>query len=192
MTIREIADVAGVSIDTASRKAKELFPVRFQQGKRTDLTQREGIEVMKGLRKLNMVSLPQSAEVLPRSAEVAVGSTLTERDLQVIGTIVAAVMAGLDGRVQKIESRVEERQALLPGPKMADKDAIRQLVAREASRSGREHSKVWNELYDRCYYLHLGNFKVQAKNNGAKSVIDYIDAKGMSGDVLAVALDLWK
>jgi DNA-binding Lrp family transcriptional regulator len=195
MTMREIADAAGVSVDTASRKAKELFSAKFMQGKKVVLAQREAVEVMKQLRKVNFVELPQNAEALPQSAEAASGSSLTTRDLDLISAIVSRTVSmtiqQLDVRLSKIETRVEERQALLPAPKIADKDAIRQLVAKEAEFSSREHSSVWNELYTACYYRRMGNFKVQARNAGAKSVIDYIDSVGASGDVLAVAVDMW-
>lgn len=121
----------------------------------------------------------------------AVGSTLTERDLQIISTIVALTIQKLDVRMSNIESRVEERQALLPAPSLSDRDALRQIVAKEAARSGREERWVWNELYEVAYYHHLGNLKLRAKNSKAKSVLDYADSEGLCGQLLAIAIDKW-
>lgn len=158
----------------------------------TRLSQAQSIEVMKGIRKLNFVELPQNREVLPQIAEVG---SLSPRDLDLISAIVSRTVAmtiqQLDLRLSKIEERVEERQALLPAPKVSDRDSIRELVNKEAARSNKEQSLVWNELYDRCYYLRMGNLKLQAKNAKAKSVLEHIDKIGLSGEVLAIALDLW-
>lgn len=198
MTIREIANTAGCNEKTVKRIVAEKLPGRMQHGKVTRFTWEEAHFLMSILPKKNMVSnlgqmsSVQGANVL---SEQAVGSSLTTRDLDLISAIVSRTVSmtiqQLDVRLSKIETRVEERQALLPAPKVSDKDAIRQAVAREAEFSQREHSSVWNELYTACYYRRMGNFKLQAKNSGAKSVIDYVDAQGLSGDVLAVALDLW-
>ncbi|MEI8095914.1 MAG: hypothetical protein WCG80_17020 [Spirochaetales bacterium] len=195
MTIKEMAEVAGVSANTVNRKARELFWDKFQQGKRATFTRSESVQIMAALRKKGFVELPQNEEVLRQNEEVASGSSLTTRDLDLISAIVSRTVSmtiqQLDVRLAKIEGRVEERAALLPAPKIEDKDAIRQLVAKEAEFSHREHSSVWNELYTACYYRRMGNFKVQAKNAGARSVIEYIDSIGVAGDVLAVAVDLW-
>ena len=192
MTIREIADTAGVSTDTVTRKAKELFPTIFEKGKITRLSQAQSIEVMKVIRKVNFVELPQTREAPTQLAEAG---GLSQRDIDLISAIVSRTVAmtiqQLDLRLSKIEERVEERQALLPAPKVSDRDSIREIVNKEAVRSRREQGKVWNELYDRCYYLHMGNLKLQATNAKAKSVLDHIDKVGLSSEVLAVALDLW-
>jgi hypothetical protein len=194
MTIKEIAEFAQCSAETVRVKAREMFPTKFEVGKKTVFTQKEAFAISQKLRiKGNVV--PGNLEVAPENLEVASGSSLTSRDLDLISAIVSRTVSmtiqKLDVRLAKIEGRVEERAALLPAPKVEDKDAIRQLVAKEAEFSHREHSSVWNELYTACYYRRMGNFKVQAKNAGARSVIEYIDSIGVAGDVLAVAVDLW-
>jgi hypothetical protein len=194
VTIKEIADFAQCSAETVRVKARELFPTKFEVGKKTVFTQKEAFAISQKLRiKGNVVA--GNLEVAPENLEVASGSSLTTRDLDLISAIVSRTVSmtiqQLDVRLSRIEGRVEERAALLPAPKISDKDAIRQLVAKEADFSRREHSSVWNELYTACYYRRMGNFKLQSKNAGSKTVLDYIDSIGLAGDVLAVAMDLW-
>jgi len=200
MTINELARTAGCNEKTVRRIVSEKMPGRIQHGKITRFTWQEAHDLMAILPKKNLVldsgqMSGQMSDVRPQVAEVASGSSLTSRDLDMISAIVSRTVAmtiqQLDVRLSKIEGRVEERAALLPAPKIEDKDAIRQLVAKEAEFSHREHSSVWNELYTACYYRRMGNFKVQAKNAGARSVIEYIDSVGVAGDVLAVAVDMW-
>ena len=63
MTVKQMAEVAGVSKDTVLRKVKELYPERIKNGKATNLIQTEAVCVMKELRKKNFVEPLQNAEV---------------------------------------------------------------------------------------------------------------------------------
>ena len=67
MTVKEIAGAAGVSIDTVSRKVKDLFPEIVEGRKRTVLNQSQALKVMGEIRKLNYVQ-PQIASDLPQIA----------------------------------------------------------------------------------------------------------------------------
>ena len=73
---REIAEVAGVSIDTVQKVAREVYPEKFGQGKRVTYLKAEAISVMSLIRKRNFVELPKDAEVLPQTSEVITRSDL--------------------------------------------------------------------------------------------------------------------
>lgn len=71
MTIKEMAEVAGVSTETVSRKVKEMYPDRVKNGKSTRLIQSEALTVMAELRKKNFVEPLQNDKVPLQNAEVA-------------------------------------------------------------------------------------------------------------------------
>lgn len=200
MTIKEIAITAGCDEKTVRRIVKQKMPGKIVNGKKTIFSRAESEMVMEWIPKSNMVgNLGQMTEQPRTNArgfdQSASGPTLTARDLEIISAIVSQTVAAtihqLDVRMAKIESRVEERQALLPAPDISDRDAIRQLVNKQAAKTGLPQFEIWRELYDACYYRHLGNFNQQAKNSGAKNTLDYIDSIGKCGDVLSVALSIW-
>lgn len=69
--MRQIAEAAGVSRDTVERAVKRLFPTATQKGVEAVFGQSDAESVMRAVRKVNMVSLPRSAEALPQPAEAA-------------------------------------------------------------------------------------------------------------------------
>ena len=87
MTIKQMAEVAGVSQDTVTRKVKEMYPARVRNGRPTNLIQSEAITVMAELRKKNFVSPLQNAEVSLQNAEV-----VTKSDLAAFGTAIVSEM----------------------------------------------------------------------------------------------------
>ena len=122
----------------------------------------------------------------------ASGSFLTEKDIQLITTltagIVSQVMSNLDSRVQKIEGRIEQRQALLPAPKIKSRDHVSMLVREHAKRAGCEFSVAWRELYRQFGYRTNTNPTQCAKNRGM-AIIDYIEAEGMIETLESVAIE---
>ena len=103
MTTKEIAEAAGVSVDTVQRSARALYPEKFKQGKKAYFVKAESIEIMKGLRKKNFVALPKDAEVLPQSADV-----VTRADLAVFGAaIVSEMMKQLLPLIQNPVKQIE-------------------------------------------------------------------------------------
>lgn len=71
MTVRQIAAAAGVSRDTVERAVRRDFPAVVQKGIETVLDQDQAEAVMLAVRKVNFVSLPQSADALPQLADAA-------------------------------------------------------------------------------------------------------------------------
>ena len=118
-------------------------------------------------------------------------SLLSEKEIEMITKIVSVTvsetMKQLDSRVNTIEKRIEERQALLPAPDIAPRDRINMIMRQYASNNGKGFQEVYNDLYRRFNYTHKCNVNVAAKNRGM-SIIEYIEVEGMIDDLEAVAV----
>lgn len=121
-------------------------------------------------------------------------SLLTEKDIQLITAltagIVTQVMANLDSRVSKIETRVEQRQALLPPPQIKPRDHINMIVRQYATDSDMGYAKAWNELYRQFSYRTNTNPSACAKNRGML-ILDYIETEGMIDLLESVAMEIF-
>ena len=122
MTTKEITEAAGVSVDTVQRKAKELFPEVIRQRKKSNYTQKQAIEIMTALRKVNFVELPQNAEELPQN------TADLDRAFKAAIIGIYAMVSSLDARMTKIENKIEERKALLPAPHVKPRDHKNMIV----------------------------------------------------------------
>jgi hypothetical protein len=118
-------------------------------------------------------------------------SLLSQKEIEMITKIVAVTVAEtmkqLDGRVNVIEKRIEERQALLPAPDIAPRDRINMIMRQYASTNGKSFQEVYNDLYRRFNYTHKCNVNLSAKNRGMP-IIEYIEVEGMIDDLEAVAV----
>ena len=188
MTVKQMAEVAGVSPDTIRRAGKSIFPLKFEQGKRVTFNQSEAIEVMKCVRKKNMVQLPQNAEVLQQTAEVE--STLTQRDMALIAGIVSQVFENLSNRLGKIETRFEQRRELLPPQPLSHRKRLAMIINSYCSRNGYDQRSAYQELYRDFNYRYNSNVNLRAKNRGIR-IIDQIDNDGMLPELLSVAAEIF-
>lgn len=122
-------------------------------------------------------------------------SSLTARDIDLIGkltaSIVAETMRQLDARMGKIETRIEERQALLPPPEIKPRDQVNKIMREYAHKHGIEVQDAWRELYRDFGYRFNCSPKICAKNRGI-TTLDYIESEGMMDSLLAVAIELNK
>lgn len=189
MTTKQMAEVAGVSVDTIARKTKELFPIKSGQGKRTVFTQKEAIEIMSQVRKRNIVELPQNAEELPQNAE--------DGDLKVAFRFMAEAFNRMtktteyhEQRIAKLEETTKERAALLPAPQIKIKDRINLLVRDYANENKIQYGIVWSNLYKEFSYRTNTNPRACASTR-SMSIIDYIEIEGMLDTLEAVAADLF-
>lgn len=198
MTIKEIAEAAGISSESVRRKARDLFPDKFTNGKKTVLNQKQAIDVMKQLRKINFVSLEQSigatqCEKLPTQNEAV--SNLTQKDLEMISSltagIVSKIMQNLDIRMSNVEDKIAERKALLPPPGIKPRDNINKLVRAYVDNTGESYSKVFGELYTEFKYRYKIDARTCAKNR-RMAIIDYIESEGMIEDLESVAIEVLK
>lgn len=178
MTTKEIAEAAGVSVDTVQRKVKELFPERVQNRRRTELNQKQAISVMAELRKKDFVSLPQNAVELPQNAE----ARFTRLE-----TLVAAQI----GLVEKLIMLQSSKPSIpqIEAPKLETRDELRRIVAKAGKASG-DYSGAWNVLYQEIYYRLHRNVNECAKNRGMDK-LDYIESEGILPEVVAIAREVF-
>jgi len=123
------------------------------------------------------------------------GSSLTSKDIELISVIVSqtvsqtisATIQHLDSRMGRIESRIEDRQALLPPPEIAPRDHINKLVREYANRTGLVHSIVWGYIYTEFKYTYKMDVKRLASNRDM-AIIEYIETEGMIEQLLAVTM----
>ena len=120
--------------------------------------------------------------------EPAAGSSLTARDLEIISSIVISVMANLNSRVEKIETRIEQRQALLPAPQIKPRDNVTKIVREYAYKNNIDYSAAFGELYREFGYRTNTDPRKAAKNRGMP-IIDYIDTEGMIETLEVIAID---
>ena len=121
-------------------------------------------------------------------------TSLTSRDIEIISTIVSMSVAKtfeiLDKRVEKLESKVEERKALLPPPSISPRAHITQLARKYVSETGSEYHEAYAMLYSEYNYRMHENASLCAKNRGIK-VIDYIEDEGNIEILESIAMELF-
>jgi histone H3/H4 len=181
MTVREIAEIAGVSVDTVQKKIKEMFPEIVEQRKKTVLNKMQAIEVMKDLRKKNFI-LPQNSADLPQnSADSRLDrlESLMEKLLLVTGNLL---------QVQQ-SNQTQEKRVLLPAPQLDARAHIKKLIDEYVSRNKIEHGDAYRYLYREFFYRTKCNATLCAKNRGMKT-IDYIDNEGMIETLEAIAMEV--
>lgn len=191
MTIKQMAEVSGISTETVSRKVKEMYPDSVRNGKATNLIQSEAICVMAELRKKNFVEPLQNEKVALQNEKVS--SFLSERDIAIISQIVSVTVSetikALDGRMTTIEQKIEQRKALLPAPQIDPRSHIVKLVTDHVSRTGLEFRDVYKLLYREYGYRTHCNASLSAKNRGMK-IIDYIDSEGQIEILESIAMEI--
>jgi hypothetical protein len=188
MTTKEIAEAAGVSVDTVQRVAKKIYPGMFGQGKRLAFVMEEAIEIMKALRKKNFVDLPQGASELPQSAEV-----VTKSDLAVlIGPIVAETIKQLIPLIRGVEITGKPEPMKLAS-ELPPLDPRRELnmLARDAGRIMGDYREPYNQIYKHAYYRIGVNLRERAKNRGI-DVLDYAAEAGYLPQLVAIAREIFK
>jgi len=109
MTIKQIAELAGISRDSVERVVRELFPNLMEKGRMTILNQSQAIAVMEKVRKANMVSLPQNAEVVPQNAQIA---TIIREMIPAMATAIAQAFK----MIEQSSNQVRTRQGALALP----------------------------------------------------------------------------
>lgn len=188
MTIRQIAEVAGVSVDTVNRKVKEMYPERVRRGKATTLIQKEAIIVMSDLRKKNFVEPTQNAEVATQNAEVVTKSDLATFGTAIVSEVIKQLMPMIlassgNSSILAIESKQKQT------PKLEPRDELRMIVNKAAKESG-DFSGTWKTLYTEIYYrLHI-NATERAKN-AKTSAIDILDSENLLEDAILIAKDIF-
>ena len=112
MTIKELADVAGVSAETIRRTVNELYPEKLSQGVTTFFNQEESVRVLERVKKQNCVQLPQNEGVLTQCEEVVViGNQMAE----LITGMLVKMLEPVYNKVSVLESQVKQLPDLTSG-----------------------------------------------------------------------------
>lgn len=179
MTVKEIAETAGVSTETVSRKIKELYPDRVKNGKTTRLVQSEALCIMAELRKKNFVEPLQNDKVITRTELAEFGTVIVS---EVIKQLMPMILAS-SGHPATLA--IESKQT----PKLAPRDELRMIVNKAAKDSG-DYSGTWKTLYTELYYrLHI-NATERAKN-AKTTAIDILDSENLLEDAILIAREIF-
>ena len=116
------------------------------------------------------------------------GSTLTQKDLEMVGVIVASVMKNLDGRVSFLENKYEQKKALLPAPAKDDRAALNEIIRSVSAKKSMAYANVWGMLYKEYSYRTHRNVRQCAKNE-AMAILDWIEKEGLLSELLSVAIE---
>ena len=94
MTIKELADVAGVSAETIRRNGKKLFPNRFINGVKTVFTEKEAVSIMAEVKTKNDIALP--TQNVPQNVELSSTVGMIASLIESQQMFMVAVMEKLD------------------------------------------------------------------------------------------------
>ena len=196
MTTKEIAEAVGKDERTVARwvsRVSDKMPEVSDKVSKAKATSKAADYNLDETCAIIEIGLGKNAASLFRenakhALAPAQGSSLTARDMEVIGGIVASVMANLTARLGNIENVIDQRRALLPAPEVKPRDNISRIVRKYAHDNGIEYGPAWGELYREYGYRTNSNPSIAARNRGM-AIIDYIEAEGMVGTLEAIAID---
>jgi DNA-binding transcriptional regulator YhcF (GntR family) len=140
MTVREIAEFAGVSVQTVRRTAELNVGYVFEKGKKAEFSEKESIEIMRELKKKGFVQPVQNGQV-----PVQNGQVITRSDLAAFGTtIVTEVMKQFLPLLQNQPKQIEFAQDYYTIKGYASKLG-QQILFSEALNLGRLAGKISRE-----------------------------------------------
>lgn len=192
MTTRQIAQAVGKTERCvqgwAKRAGENISSVGEKvssagHGKPADYTLDETVAIIQ-------VGLGRNAAALFRkNAERAAPTTSAESIAAIVRETVAAMVPML---IAAVQGAIPKRTvAELPAPEeISERDQLRRVVNRYAARLGEGgFRQAWAEIYADFYYRYHRNIRECAKNRGMDT-LDYVEAEGLMGSLLAVAINL--
>jgi len=185
MTVKEVADVIGVSTQTVRRNIKKLDPARIENGKTTRLTKDEALILVKKIRTNNDIQ-PQQNVAKPQQ-NVAV-------DYEVIGKMIGmAITSALAPIVEKLNgiSAPKKEHLQIEAPKITPRTSIRKTINEYVAKTGTQYKDAYNALYCEFGYRTHCNASLCAKNRNMRT-LDYIDEVGQIEVLDAIAKDYFK
>jgi len=183
MTLREMAEVAGVSPETVRAKAKELYPDKFMKGKKTFFNQQEAIPIMAELRKKGFVQPTENLEVITRTDLMTMVAPIVAETIKQLIPLIQSVSQGRN----EIGQTAEVKPVL---PPISPRKELN-LLANQAGRSIGSYSEPWNQIYKNAYYRLGINLRERAKNRGMDT-LDYAEAEGYLPQLVAIAREILK
>ena len=199
MTVKELASFTGKDERTVQRWIKKAGDKMSAigdkmsvagHGKVVDYTIDEVEQIL-----LNSSMSKDAVSILIQNARQSKKqtSTLTDRDVELISSIVSLTVAKtieqLDNRMKKIENRIEERQALLPARKKDSRAHITELVRNYAFNHNMNYNNVYSLLYREYGYRTHSNPTVSAYNRHV-TTIEYIEQSGNIEILESIAIEL--
>jgi len=204
MTIKEIASLTGKSsrsiqrwINEASDKMAGLS-VKMSDSEKSkkpaDFTFDETLSILRaGKVSKDLIDI-LIENMNGKGQSVNQSSLLSQKDIELISTIVSMtvskIIQSLDTRMNNIESKYNEKQALLPAPGLSDRDNLRKIVSSYAEKKKISHSIAWNKLYQESYYRLNINLKERAKHRNI-TIIDYAESEGYIPKLLSIAMEIF-
>ena len=199
MTVKELASFTGKDERTVQRWIKKAGDKMSAigdkmsvagHGKVVDYTIDEVEQIL-----LNSSMSKDAVSILMQNARQnkKQTSTLTDRDVELISSIVSLTVAKtieqLDNRMKKIENRIEERQALLPVRKKDSRAHITELVRNYAFNHNMSYNNVYSLLYREYGYRTHSNPTVSAYNRHV-TTIEYIEQSGNIEILESIAIEM--
>lgn len=94
MTTREIAEIAGVSVQTVRRTAETHIGYVFEAGKKAVFSEKESIEIMRELKKKGFIQPVQNGQALVQNGQAPLqnAEVVTKSDLAAFGTAIVSEM----------------------------------------------------------------------------------------------------
>lgn len=97
MTIKELSDVAGVSISTIRRTGIKLFPERHKQGKTTYYKKDQCVKIIEEVRKKNIIEPVQNEQVLVQNEQV---------NYKILAEVIgSSIKAALEPVIQRLDQK---------------------------------------------------------------------------------------
>lgn len=203
MTIKEIADVSGKKERTVQLWAKNVGEkiasvgekiASAGHGKAADFDYDETYIIIKhglGKNAADMFDLNHRISSQDQFNKNYEQPYLTESFKMMASAFetLAEVVNKQETRLQKIETKIEERAALLPAPKVKPRDHINMMIRKYAVDNNIPYSQAWRELYRSFGYRTNSNPQLCAKNRGM-TILDYIETEGQIEILESVAMDV--
>lgn len=209
MTIKEIAKLAGRT-DQAVRNWLEIAQQnklvaqtkKLVRGRNTEFTLEETVAIIRSGGNDTLADLlleNAKRDISVQNDVFSVDQTVSMVNLfnrmdkltETIGnmvTVIAARMEVQEDRIKKLESKFEEKQALLPAPEKSSRSNLNQIVRNYAIENEIAFKNAWNILYKEFDYRMNTNIKTRASHR-EMSAIDYIESEGMMDTLLSVAIE---
>jgi len=136
----------------------------------------------------NAVNQSQYIATLESTSE----STLTEKDIEMITTIVSLTIKSLMPHLNKPVLKEPEKQLTFNDvPEKSKRAELREIINKYTAHRGCNHIEVWSQLYQQIYYRMNINVKLCADNRGMDK-LDYIEKEGLLNEVLSLAKKLFE
>lgn len=184
MTIRQIAETAGCSLNTVRNIGKTIYPniKALKSGIALDYTKEQSITIMDKLPKSNYIENPNLTNI---------GNPVFDMKMfaDMMAISLATALKPIYDKLEYIENK-QSNTKLLPAPQIQDRPMLTKLVREYAvNRLGGDFQQAYRELYSQLLYRLKTNVKVRAKNEGIKTM-DYLERENLIPTCISIMIEL--